>query len=267
MKILDVSAVTDAAQVKIKQGTLKFLQDANKEAFAALLIGLIGPSYSTSNVYIIYGCINSGTFPTYNISEGAAFYDGEIFLIDAASFTVTGLNVAVMSLQVTQYTVNADPVTFTDSTVHNIHNIRKILISAGPSGSGLSNYVSAVVLSFVIPQQVELTGAGVTGSYPNYVIPGGSGLFPAVAAGNKNVGNIGDSGTTITVPLGVTLPSTNYMPIITIISNNNNVPGYQDANVFYAIGNKTVTSFDVYLYEWTPTTQNISLDWVVLKRY
>lgn len=267
MKRLDISALTDSAQMPIKRGTLAFLQDAHKETLAATIIALIGPGYNPLTVYVLYGCVDTGVGSTFTISAGALFINGEVFMVDAVSFTVTGANVPVFNYITTQYTTDADPVTFTDTTVHNIHNIKKVQIAAGASGSGIGDYTARFVLSFVIPQQVNLSGAGVTGSYPNFVIPGGSGAFPIVAAGNQNVGDLGSSATTVTIALGTTLASNNYMPLVTIISNDNNVPSGNDSTVFFAIGNKTATSFDIYFRESNAVTQNISVDWAIVRRW
>ena len=252
----------------MKRGTLAFLQDAHKEALAATIQALIGPTYNPITAYVLYGCVNTGSGANYVISAGALFIGGEIFLVDAVSFSTTGLNVPVITYITTQYTTDADPVTLTDTTVHNIHNIKKAQIAAAASGSGVADYSAAFFCNFVIPQQVNLTGAGVTGSYPNFVIPGGSGAFPIVAAGNQNVGDISSTGTTVTISLGTTLASTNYMPIITLVSNGNNSPSWHDTNLFnMAIGNKTTSSFDVYIYEWSGITQNVSIDWAIVRRW
>lgn len=131
MKILDVTPISASAQMPIKKGTLQFLQDAYKEVINAILRGTIGGSYSASTYYILHGCVNSGAGSNYVISAGAIFLNGEIYLVDAVTFTTTGGQVPVMNIVTTQYTTNADPVTFTDGVAYNVHDIRKIAISAG----------------------------------------------------------------------------------------------------------------------------------------
>jgi hypothetical protein len=42
----------------------------------------------------------------------------------------------VLNIAITNYSSDADPVTFSDGSVYNIHNIRKVAISCGASGSG-----------------------------------------------------------------------------------------------------------------------------------
>lgn len=131
MKILDVTPITSSAQMPIKKGTLQFLQDAYKEVINAILRGTIGGSYSASTYYILHGCVNSGVGSNYVISSGAIFFNGEIYLVDAVTFTTTGGQVPVMNIVTTQYTTNADPVTFTNGVAYDVHDIRKIAISAG----------------------------------------------------------------------------------------------------------------------------------------
>ena len=131
MKILDVSNINASAQMPVKKGTLQFLQDAYKELANAILRGTIGGAYSASTYYILHGCANSGVGSNYIISAGAIFFNGEIYLVDGTTFTTTGGQVPVMNIATTQYTTDADPVTFTNNVQYNIHDIRKIVISAG----------------------------------------------------------------------------------------------------------------------------------------
>lgn len=89
--------------------------------------------------------------------------------------------------------------------------------------------------------------------------------FKVVAHGHQHVGDLGSGTLTVTIALGTTLASAAYTPVITVISDDNNVPAGNDSTVLYAIGNKTTTSFDVYFRETNPATQNISVDWVVFQ--
>lgn len=173
MKKLDVTPITNSAQFFPKKGTLEFLQLAFKEGFAGIVKGLIGNSYSATTVYVLYGCVNSGTYPAYNITDGVVFFNGEIYYVDATSYTATGSDVAVWGLVQTQYTTDADPCTFSDYTTHNIHNIRKLRTTAAAAGSGLFDYSTSVVLNFTVPPQINLTATGlssISGVYPNLVI-------------------------------------------------------------------------------------------------
>jgi hypothetical protein len=157
----------------IKSGTLDHLQAAYTEAIAETVKGLVGSNYNNGTMYILNGMVNSGVFPTYNITAGSVFYNGEIYLVDAASFTLAGAQVAVCKIVTTQFSgVNADAVTFSDLTPRNVHDIRKVVISADLAGSGISNYADGQRISANIPQVNLISGIGIniTGTYPDKTI-------------------------------------------------------------------------------------------------
>jgi hypothetical protein len=141
MKKLDLSAVTTSIGFPVKHGTMDHIQSAYQEALAALAQSAIGNSYDTTKVYILYGCVATGTDPgARTFTAGAVFYNGEVYLVDAATFTSTGGNVAIGTITTTYFTGNgtdADPVTFTDATARYVHQIRKMVISAGTSVGAL----------------------------------------------------------------------------------------------------------------------------------
>ena len=139
MKRLDISAIKDSAQLRLKSGTLQFLQDANLEVFATILKFLIGSTYSLSTVYVLYGCVFSETGSTGYIHDGAVFYNGEVFIVDDGySYSLSGAN-PMFNIIVSNDPL--DPVTFTDTTTHNVHNVRKM--SFVINGSGITNYVGS----------------------------------------------------------------------------------------------------------------------------
>ena len=264
MKILDITPISDTAQMPLKKGTLQFLQDAHKETLGATITGLIGNTYNASTLYVLNGCTNTGSGSVYAIAAGAVFYNGEVYLVDAANFTASSGNTAVLSQVTSQYTTFADPVTFTDSTTHNVHNIRKMQISQGASGSGISDYSSAFFLNFTIPAQVSITGTLVSGGYPNYVINNPTLTNPILAAGSAYIGDIATPYTTHTVTLGSTLANTNYVVLITPTSAASNVS--DDLNTFFAVKNKTTSSFDIVARESASAVQNLSVDWVIISK-
>lgn len=139
-KVVTSFIVSNVAQ-PIKKGTLDHLQSSWYECLEALAKTIIGEGYSTTKLYILYGCVNSTTAPVYTISAGAVFFNGEIYLVDAVTFTATGSDVAVGTIAVTYLTsASADPVVFTDGTSHNVHQIRKMVFAAAAAGSGDVNY-------------------------------------------------------------------------------------------------------------------------------
>ena len=157
MKILDVSSISDTSQFPIKKGTLQFLQDAHKEVFNEMLIAQLNGVGSFP--YVLNGMLNIGSGLNYIISAGSVFdpNTGEVFLCDGNTFTASVGQVGVVSLVTTQYGTDADPVTFTDGVTRNVHNIRKIQVTAGTAGgSGTTDYIcdysDLVFNRFAIPE-------------------------------------------------------------------------------------------------------------------
>lgn len=145
MRKLDVSAVTDSVALPVKGGTLIHLQAAYQEAMASLGKGLVGASYDEDTVYVLNGCVNSGSGSDYDISAGAVFYNSEVFLVDAASFSISGAEVAVGIIDAIYFAdSSADPVEFTDGVLRNIHEIRKVVLQPGLNGSGIANYIDFI---------------------------------------------------------------------------------------------------------------------------
>lgn len=143
MRKINESQITSTSAMFYKQGTWTHLQKAYIEPISEIVKSLITNQggVDTDKTYVLSGCINSGSGSTYNISEGAVFYNNEIFLVDATTFTVT-TGTAVATIVTTQNTTdyNADPCLFSDGVYKDVHDIRKVVIAEGTSGSGISNY-------------------------------------------------------------------------------------------------------------------------------
>lgn len=150
MRTLSTSNITSTAQMPIKSGTLDHIQLAYQEAFTALANSIIHRLPDNANFYILYGCVNSGSGLNYIISAGAIYYNGEVFLVDATTFTATSGQVAVGNIAITQYGVNADPVTFSNGSSYNVHNVRKIVFASGVSGSGICDLANALQVPTVL---------------------------------------------------------------------------------------------------------------------
>lgn len=134
MKILDNSNITNTAQLPIKKGTIAFLQDSHKETVISLFKAMVGSTYNVLTPYVLFGLNDSGSGLIHNISEGAIVILGEIYQVDAVAFTSASGEVPYLNFIVNQYTTDADPVTFTDLSVHDVHNIRKYEIVSATSG-------------------------------------------------------------------------------------------------------------------------------------
>lgn len=146
MKKIDTSFISGTAGMPAKAGVLNHLQQSYQEIFAAIVANLIGPEYDSAKVYTLYGCLNSGSGLTYVVSAGAIVFNGEVYLVDAQSFTAIAGQVAIANVGTTFATsAIGDPIQFTDGTNHNVLQIRKIILSAAGTGTGalpdLSNWI------------------------------------------------------------------------------------------------------------------------------
>lgn len=142
MRKLDVSSIGNTTGMPIKGGTLEHVQLAYQEALTAVSKNIIGRDNDTTRAYILFGLVNSGTTGSMNVSAGAVYFNGEVYLVDA--FTLTVAQTAVASISTTYYATNADPVIFTDGVQRNVHQIRKITFADGASGSGLFDFNNMV---------------------------------------------------------------------------------------------------------------------------
>ena len=269
MKKLIIDSISDSAQMPIKKGTLQFLQDANYEAMQSIVLAAIGSTYDPTKVYVLYGCINSGSGNSYTITAGAVFYAGEIYLVDAASFTASGSNVGVFSIAITQYTNNADPVTFADTTIQNVHNIRKMLISAGASGSTIGDYSARSPFSFFVPPQLILTGAGIasiSGSYPNMVVtvPANNNRYPAIYAGTINIGDVsGGQDYPVSFP---DIGTDNYNISGIMVSNPTSTRPNEDVAITWGVRGLTSTGFILHVRELGAYIQDISFSYTLFAK-
>jgi hypothetical protein len=274
MKILDITSITNSSQMPLKKGSLQFLQDSYREIVQAVMQALIGVGYDPAVVYVLYGCVNSSTAPIFNVSSGAVFYAGRVYFFNAASFTSS--QAAVLSIVQTQYTTDADPVTFTDTAVRNIHNIFSMQVSDGVSGSTIANYSQLFFLNFSIPQLLNLTaptsGAGfvgnvlkLTGAYPNitaFVPTPPTSVNPILYAANYNIGDVpnsADYAITFTA-----LSTSSYYVMGTLISQGS-IAG-DDTSCVFTIRARTTTGFTLHVSELLSRTQNISFDYIIFAK-
>lgn len=173
MRKLITTDISNSIAMPIKGGTLDHVQFAYQEAVSESIKGLIGNYYDPNIMYILNGCVNSGSGANFNISAGSVFYQGEVFLVDNAVFTVSGTNVAVAVLNVTYFSgPTADGVEFSDGIVRNVHQIRKVQFTGGLAGSQLANYADCQRINTNIApvNLIAGSGIGITGAYPNLTI-------------------------------------------------------------------------------------------------
>lgn len=136
MKKLSTANISNTVAMPIKGGTLDFVQLAYQEVIDAIVKNIIGGLTSPTSYYILYGCKNTGSGSNYIIGAGAIYYNGEVYLVPAATFTAASGQVAVGTITTNYYATNADPVLFTDGVSRNVHQIRTINFASDVSGSG-----------------------------------------------------------------------------------------------------------------------------------
>jgi hypothetical protein len=221
MKKLDLSPIAVGISMYPKAGTFQFLQLAYQEILSEIIIDRIGSSYNSSNVYILNGCVNSGSGSNYIISAGSIFYNGEVYLVPSSTFTISGSNVAIGVLTTTQYLINADPTDFSDGIQRNVHNIRSIVFQSGASGSGVANFSSLITLTDLIQ-----TGSNaILNTINSLTINGGSG--------------------TLTIPNGATLQQTGAF-LLNLIAGAN-------VNVTFPSGTGTLAYLEAAINTWQGT--------------
>jgi hypothetical protein len=280
MRVLNTGPITTSVAMPLKSGSLDHIQAAYSEAIAETVKGLVGAGYNSGVAYILNGCQNFGAYPNFNISSGSVFFNGEVYLVDAANFNVSGSQVPVLKVVVTQFAgVQADSVLFNDGAPRNVHDIRKVQITADLAGSGISNYASAQRINSNIPQ-LNLTGnngVSVTGSYPNLNVSGTNNnpviLATNIFLGDLNNGSQLDQYTTLLSGGGsgqagyryiypVAVGHTNYVPILVLqhdlITSNADAAGNYMCLV--QCGQRSAT--DLYFFVMTTATgsvQNLEL--------
>lgn len=184
MKKLDTSACTVTTGFPPKQGTWDFLQAAYTEAISSAIITIIGAAYDPTVLYRLYGAVRtlsgSGIRTTVSFTAGAAFYNGEVLLFPAVSAFLAG---ATLGIVTTQYTTNADPVTFTDGIARNVHNIRTIGFTGYVGGwTDLTDFRNQVntIPSFGAPENIAFDYNKV-----NYYINAATGVVNLALTGTQ----------------------------------------------------------------------------------
>lgn len=159
MNKLITSDISAGARMPLKQGTLEFLQQAYQQPLNALAQRIIGTTYDPTKAYVLYGLTGSSG----SITAGALFFNGEVYLCDGDSsgLPCAGANVSVLNIAISQYTTNADPVTFSDGAIYDVHDIRKVAITCGASGSGdVCDYTDLVPVPVEVKTVVPYTTMG-----------------------------------------------------------------------------------------------------------
>lgn len=149
MKKIDTTNIAGLAKAPFIKATHDHIKESIQESTSNIVKGLIG-SYTTNDLIVLYGCVVTATIPgTSSITAGAIYYNGEIYEVDAnASLITTGVQTLVWGVSTTYIAADLS-LTWSDGTIRNLHQIDKLALSAGASGSGLANYNGATVKTLV----------------------------------------------------------------------------------------------------------------------
>jgi hypothetical protein len=127
---------------------LDFLQNASEEMFISLVRALIGPTYDSTDIYMLQGGEVSTSGPNYAYGAGLIIYGGELYRLKAVNIPILGFLTAQCNF-VDTYLSGTDPTLFTDLNTYNVHQDRHIEIVSGTSGSGDFNYSDIIFLEGV----------------------------------------------------------------------------------------------------------------------
>lgn len=144
MRKLILSDIAAGVRMPIKKGTMQFLQDAYTEMFEKIILEKIGGKgiaggtyYDSTKAYVLYGCEQTPLGGTTRFEEGVIFFNGEILISPFQIVTdPAGSDVFIANIGITQYTTNADPVTFSDLNTYDVHDIRTVTYTTGATGTG-----------------------------------------------------------------------------------------------------------------------------------
>jgi hypothetical protein len=141
MKKVKFTDISSTSAMPFKSGTLAHLQAAHQETTQLTLTAMQAAVPIIGFGTILVGANVGYSGSNWTVSAGAIYINGEIFLTDAASGILTGTDVIVGTITTTYVTAaNYDPSLFSDGTSNNVHEVRKVVWSSGPSGSGSVTY-------------------------------------------------------------------------------------------------------------------------------
>jgi hypothetical protein len=174
MKKINTTPITTGSAMPFKSGSLQHLQSAYQEPLIDIVQTFEArndtegfPNYTTP--VIMYGCRRTGL----GVSQGVVAYGTELYRAQAVNITLGFGQVVVGTITTTYFTAtNADPVTFSDSTNNNVHEIREIVWSAGTSGSGDFDFDNCLMWGRWV--DVTYSASYLSAATGNWTIPAGA---------------------------------------------------------------------------------------------
>ena len=149
MKKLDWTAVTASNGLVFEEQTFEHINNGHKDSYISFVKANIPSAWHTGKLVILYGCVDSGTPPARNLSAGAVYYNGEIYQVDSASFTTTGLDIGIWTLvDVDSGSTESTIKTATSSFLSHVLVNSKFVFAAGLSGSGTFDESSSDIVNY-----------------------------------------------------------------------------------------------------------------------
>lgn len=237
MKKIKTTDIIAGSAMPLKSGSLNHLQSANQEGIFSLaqseLFQRNGVSAGYANPQALYGLSYTVSGSTWSIESGCLVFGTEMYLCDTTLGISLGLGQVVIGTITTTYltATNADPVIFSDSTSNNVHEIRKIVWSAGTSGSpGTIDFVNIQYLGRWIEQ--TYSAGDLTAATGLWNLPGGAANFDVKTQRR---------GSTMIVDFYIVNSSVNsstsYLSLN--LASSDRIKGNFHAVGFYADGNQT----------------------------
>lgn len=164
-KLITTNIVEGVRKLGAVRQIFEHMEAAYTDAISELIYGICA---SSNGPIALYGCVNSGSGSTYNISAGAIFRNGEVFSIPAFSGTAGGGQVPVLGL-----VESKTQLAYTDGSNQDTLNTRTLAWSFGTSGSGLADFSALVTLKtrinsnlLDVPGQISAAVAALVDSSP-----------------------------------------------------------------------------------------------------
>lgn len=136
MKKINTTNVSSTKRQPFLGRSVRHLKEGTMETVNSLARSVI-PTYNTGDVIILWGCLVTVGSPTAagacTITAGAVYYNGEVYECAGFSAVITGSNVVVGTLTTTYQ--SGDPVTMSDSSTANVHEIVTMNLTQALTGT------------------------------------------------------------------------------------------------------------------------------------
>jgi len=146
--------ITSSSQQPYTKTTHEWYNAMSKDVAEAFVKSLIPSSAYTGKLVILSGCELTGTNPGLRtVSDGWVWYSGEIFRVNAGTFTTGVGEIGVWSIN-----TSSTNLTFSDNASKPVHQEKTLVFSNGASGSELFDEDSSSVLPVITPYEQNKDG-------------------------------------------------------------------------------------------------------------